>query len=98
MAKKNASTSKKRRRVAFSIGAPGAAAVSLLGDFNNWKVNAHPMKNDSNGNWNKTLMLHPGRYEYKFLIDGVWQEDPLNPENCPNCFGTRNNVMRVISR
>jgi 5'-AMP-activated protein kinase regulatory beta subunit len=83
----------KRRKVTFSIEAPRAEEVILTGDFNNWSSKTHPMKNDGNGMWSKTVMLKPGQYEYKFLIDGNWKVDPTNNQTCLNCFGTRNNVL-----
>ena len=42
------------------------------------------MKNDENGLWSKSVILAPGKYEYKFLIDGEWKEDPGNKQNSPN--------------
>ena len=36
----------------------------------------HPMKKSENGDWQKTAMLPAGRYEYKFLVDGQWWNDP----------------------
>jgi hypothetical protein len=53
------------------------------------------MKKDANGLWKKTLVLAPARYEYKFMVDGGWQNDPNNEQVCPNCFGTQNNVINV---
>jgi 1,4-alpha-glucan branching enzyme len=88
----------KRRRMTFSIEAFEAKEVALAGDFNNWDLKTHPMKNDGNGIWNKTLMLSPGTYEYKFLIDGNWKEDPHNYQTCPNGFGTHNSVLKVTER
>jgi 1,4-alpha-glucan branching enzyme len=83
----------KRKKVTFSLEAPAAGKVILTGDFNNWNPRAHPMKNDGTGMWRRTVMLEPGKYEYKFLIDGDWKIDPGNSQTCPNCFGTRNNVL-----
>ncbi|RLC11381.1 MAG: glycoside hydrolase [Deltaproteobacteria bacterium] len=88
----------KRRRVTFSLEVPSAAEVILAGDFNNWNSKKHPMKNDGNGNWNKTVMLEPGKYEYKFLIDGNWKEDPGNQQTCSNHFGTLNSVLDLDAR
>jgi len=84
-----------KRRMTFALEAPTAKEVMLGGDFNNWDAIAHPMKKDQNGVWKKTLMLPPARYEYKFLVDGRWQNDPKNNMTCPNCFGTQNNVIKV---
>lgn len=84
-----------RRRVKFSLKAPHAKEVILMGDFNQWSPNAHPMKNNGHGVWEKLTMLSPGRYEYKFLVDGNWKEDPENNQVCPNSFNTYNNVVIV---
>jgi len=88
----------KRRRVAFSLDIPGADSVYLAGDFNAWDLGKHPLKKGKNGVWQKTLMLFPGRYEYRFLVDGRWINDLQNPETCPNAFGTLNNVITVSAR
>ena len=85
----------KRRRVSFSLDAPGADSVYLAGDFNVWDHRKHPMKRSKTGVWQKALMLFPGRYEYRFLVDAQWINDLQNPETCRNCFGTRNNVITV---
>ena len=86
----------KRRRVSFSLEAVGAKEVVLVGDFNNWNHTSHPMKNDQNHMWRKTIMLPVGTYEYKFLVDGIWRLDPQNNQTCPNCFGTYNNIFNLI--
>jgi 1,4-alpha-glucan branching enzyme len=84
-----------KRGVIFSLKAPGAKEVRLLGDFNRWDVKVHPMEMDKTGVWKKTVMLSPGRYEYKFLIDGRWETDPRNAEMWSNCYGTQNSVIQV---
>jgi 1,4-alpha-glucan branching enzyme len=88
----------KRRRVTLSLDAPQAKEVSLVGDFNHWSAKAHPMKKNESGVWKKTVMLQPGRYEYKLMVDGQWQNDPANQETSMNCFGTHNNVIIVSPR
>jgi 5'-AMP-activated protein kinase regulatory beta subunit len=88
----------KRRKVTLSIGVPNAKDVILMGDFNKWEAKKHPMHKGKDGLWTKTVMLLPGRYEYKFLVDGQWQNDPGNDHACLNPFGTHNNVIVVSSR
>jgi len=66
-----------------------------MGDFNNWNPKKHSMKSDGKGTWNKTLVLSPGKYEYKFLIDGEWREDPQNDQTCTNSFGTKNSIFNL---
>ena len=86
----------KKRRITFSVNAADAKAVSLVGEFNNWKAGAHPMKNDGSGKWVKPVLLPAGQFEYKFLVDNQWVEDPRNERTCTNCFGTRNNIVNVV--
>jgi len=85
----------KRRKVRFSVESAGAREVFLMGDFNSWNPKAHPMKNDGGGIWNKTVMIPLGKYEYKFLIDGEWKEDPKNEQTSSNGFGTFNSVLNL---
>jgi 1,4-alpha-glucan branching enzyme len=84
-----------RRKVVFSFDFPSADQVILMGDFNQWNPKVHPMKKDSSGMWKKTTMLYPGRYEYRFQVDGQWKNDPANHRMCLNRFGTYNNVVIV---
>lgn len=88
----------KRRKVTFSLESTDADEVIVTGDFNNWDPKKHPMEKDENGNWIKTVMVLPGKYEYKFLVDGQWKEDPKNKELSFNCFGTYNNILNVIAK
>jgi 1,4-alpha-glucan branching enzyme len=83
-----------RRRVTFSLNAPGAQEVFVTGDFNGWKQKAHPMKRSADGIWKKIVMLPPGRYEYRYLVDEAWSNDPTG-QICPNCFGSDNNFTIV---
>jgi len=85
----------KRRKVTFSLEATDANEVILMGDFNNWNAKKHRMKSDKNGMWNQSVVIPPGRYEYKFLVDRQWKEDPQNDHTCLNCFGTYNSVFNL---
>jgi 1,4-alpha-glucan branching enzyme len=62
--------------------------------FNRWKPDKHKMKKNTQGEWTRTVIIPPGKYEYKFLIDGEWKEDPKNSQICSNCFGTLNSVFK----
>jgi 1,4-alpha-glucan branching enzyme len=85
----------KRRRIQFTYVDPTAENVAVSGDFNQWSETKHRMKRDDDGVWQKIAVLKPGRYEYKFLVDGRWQEDPDNGHRCLNDFGTFNCVLHV---
>jgi 5'-AMP-activated protein kinase regulatory beta subunit len=88
----------KRQRVTFSIESNNAEEIILMGDFNNWNPKTHPMKRDGNGIWNRTVIIPPGRYEYKFLVDGKWAEDPRNDQHSMNFFGTYNSVLNLAPK
>ena len=60
----------KRRRVNFSLEATEAKEIILMGDFNNCNPKKDLMHKDKNGMWVKTVIIPPGKYEYKFLVDG----------------------------
>ena len=89
----------KRQKVTFSLKATNASEVILMGDFNGCNPKKHPMRKDANGLWEKAVLIPPGKYEYKFLVDGHWKEDPLNEQKkCSNCYGTYNNVLNVLAK
>jgi 1,4-alpha-glucan branching enzyme len=88
----------KRRKVTFIFAAPEAEKVTLVGDFNQWNAATHPMKKDADGVWRKAVMVYPGRYEYKFLVDGTWRLDPNNEACCPNSYGSQNNIRSVSAK
>ena len=85
----------KNRKITFTLEADDAKEVYLVGEFNNWKVGTHPMKNNGVGKWKKQLLLPEGKFEYKFLVDNQWVTDPKNERVCTYCFGTLNSVVRV---
>lgn len=83
------------KNVQFTFLAPEAHQVCLVGEFNNWDGRANPMKKDKIGLWKTILSLKPGRYEYRFLEDGNWVNDPSCSSCVPNSFGSQNCVMIV---
>src|SRR5512139_324520 len=83
------------RKVIFEFSAPEAKGVSVAGIFNQWNVQANPMKKDKKGKWKATVSLEPGGYEYRFFVDGNWENDPSCSCCVPNEFGGRNCVRMV---
>jgi len=92
-----ASVSSTPAAVQFVAVAPGAASVTLVGDFNDWNVAATPMHAASeDGIWSVSLPLPPGRYRYAFLVDGTrWMADPAAPAAADSDFGSTNSVVTV---
>ncbi len=65
------------RVVNFTYVAPTPAnAVSVVGDFNDWKPEANPMKHMPDGAWSTSIALHHGHHRYQFLVDGKPVNDP----------------------
>ena len=89
------STSTCEKTSDFKFYAPQAKKVGLGGDFNNWKADKNPLKKDATGNWKTSLKLKGGRYQYRYLVDGVWQNAQEPVECVPNAFGSWNCVVEV---
>ena len=81
--------------VCLRLTHPTAQQVCIAGSFNDWHPGATPMIRLNEGEWAKELALSPGRYEYRFVVDGQWADDPAAMELIPNPFGTANAVMMV---
>jgi 1,4-alpha-glucan branching enzyme len=81
----------------FAFQAPASRQVSLAGDFNNWDTQAAPMHKGPDGIWRLSVPLGPGRYEYRFYADGVWQDDPTAQQRAANALGTENCVRTVAA-
>ena len=85
-----------RRRVTFKVAAAVGSKVFLAGSFNDWNAEECPMKDkDGKGEFTCMRMLAPGRYEYKFIVDGIWDIDASNPNFVSNDMGTLNSVLEV---
>ncbi len=83
------------KKVTFEYYAPHAKFVRLGGNFNDWNHAKTPLKEESEGKWKVTLELKPGRYEYRYWIDGQWHNDQRPVECVPNPYGTWNCVLQI---
>ncbi len=82
--------------VFFAARFEGAAKVLIAGDFNNWSAMSTPMvTSETPGLWITKLPLFPGRYRYRFIVDGNWTTDPNNTYVEANQFGELNNIVEV---
>ena len=84
-----------KQKAVFEYFAPAAQAVFVAGTFNHWEEGACPLKRDRSGKWRLELALPPGRYEYRYLVDGVWENDQRPVECVPNAFGSWNCVVTL---
>ncbi|CAD6206199.1 unnamed protein product [Miscanthus lutarioriparius] len=69
-----------------------ASDVLVVGSFDGW-TSQRKMERSENGMFSLNLRLYPGRYEIKFIVDGVWKNDPLRPTVHNN--GHENNLLIV---
>lgn len=82
--------------VRFSVMAPGAHRVSLVGDFNGWNADATPLELARDGQtWTTLLPLAAGRHAYAFVIDGQVVRDPTAPQAPEEDFGVPNSLVLV---
>ena len=82
--------------VVFVTLYPRAASVQVAGDFNNWQPEQTPMqKVGDSGVWQTEMNLSPGRYRYRLVVDGQWQQDPYNELTELNPFGGFNSVVEI---
>jgi chromosome partitioning protein len=75
---------------------PRAQEVQIAGDFNNWQPERSPMQKVGDGGvWQTKMQLAAGRYRYRLVVDGQWQQDPYNELTEQNPFGGFNSVLEV---
>jgi beta-lactamase regulating signal transducer with metallopeptidase domain len=75
-------------------GYPNASIVAVAGSFNNWNQ-SQLLFTRVDGEWVCKISLPPGKYEYKFIVDGNWLVDPRNPKTKYDDRGNENSVLVV---
>lgn len=97
MIKKRPSGKKNTVLVTFELPpAIWAETVHLVGDFNDWNQNSHPLKRGRDDDtWQITLELERGReYQFRYLVNGTdWHNDWDADKYVPNPFGGDNSVV-----
>lgn len=82
--------------IQFKLDAPQAQAVSLAGDFTQWKTK-YALTRTQQGVWTIVVPLEPGVHEYAFVVDGErWVPDPAAPA-IDDGFGGQNSRVAVIA-
>jgi 1,4-alpha-glucan branching enzyme len=84
-----------KKRVNFNLHAPTARTVYVAGNFNDWDPSARALKCDKKGVWRTWMNLPTGKYEYRFVVDDEWQEDPTCEERARNAFGAYNSALEI---
>jgi len=83
------------RAVTFVLEETPGRRVALAGTFNEWKPERFLTDRNGDGVYRLRLMLAPGEYQYKFVVDDEWRLDPANPNFVPNDFGSLNSILVV---
>lgn len=84
--------------VRLELRAPQAQRVAVVGDWNGWDPETHPMTDaDGDGIWHIEIEIAPdGEYQYQFLINGErWIPDPESPMKVDDGFGGENSVLNI---
>jgi len=84
-----------KKKTTFMLRAPEATEVFVAGSFNEWDQTANPLERDEEGMWACALLLEPGEHEYRFIVDKVWWDDPLNLVRRQTEFGCENCIIIV---
>lgn len=84
-----------KKKTTFKLRAPEATQVYIAGCFNEWDPTADPLRLVGDDTWTCTLLLEPGEHEYRFVVDGVWWDDPMAEERRLNDFGCENCIIVV---
>ncbi|MEN6318321.1 MAG: glycogen-binding domain-containing protein [Syntrophaceae bacterium] len=84
-----------KKRITFRYDAPYAEAVFVAGSFNGWNSGANPLKRDKEGIWSAVVDLFPGTYEYRYIVNDMWKDDPACTVRHINQYGGYNSVLIV---
>ena len=80
----------------FTLSAPEAKTVYVVGSFNGWDPQADLMHPQEDGSFYAKLGLIPGTYEYKFVLNNeAWIQDPQSGEGISDGYWGQNSIIQV---
>ncbi len=83
-------------KVTFTVPAKEANEVVVAGNWNEWNTSAEPLKKLKNGTFKTTIDLETGSsYEFKYVVDGTWQNDEQADAYAWNEFASENGVLNL---
>jgi hypothetical protein len=74
-----------------------ADLVILSGTFNNWNQSQFVFAREGE-EWVCRIDLEPGKYAYKFIVDGNWILDPANSVTEEDEAGNVNSILVVLQK
>jgi 1,4-alpha-glucan branching enzyme len=81
--------------IKFRIYNKSASLIAIVGDFNNWNPEHDLLTKGKNNVWTITKKLQPGKYRYKFIIDGKWTHDIYNNKNAADNTGGIASLIQI---
>lgn len=87
-----------KKNIPYSFDPRGKTyqSVQLAGDINNWQPDQTQLTL-KDGKWTTDLVLNPGSYSYKVVIDGSWILDPAAKDSTSNGMGAFNSILKVAA-
>lgn len=84
-------------KVTFSVEAKDATTASVVGDFNGWNPTEGLLSKLKTGTFKNTFELpKDASYEFKYVIDGVYVNEPESDSFVFNEFaGAQNSVLAL---
>jgi 1,4-alpha-glucan branching enzyme len=83
--------------VSFRLPAEsGAEKAWVVGEFNNWSTDSHPMTKQRDGSLQAVIRLAPGTYRFRYYLgDGRWENAWDADTYAENEFGGSDSVVVV---
>ena len=83
------------RAIRLAVTATGAKEVLVTGDFTGWTKSGVKLAEVAPGEWETTLHLAPGEYQYRLQVDGFWRDHPAARRRVANPCGIQNCILVV---
>ena len=98
MKKQAVSKKSKTCEVTFELPAEvNTQTACVVGEFNEWNVEANPMTRGEDGSFSVTVALKVGQaYRFRYLLDdGRWENDSAADAYVPNPYGSDDSVVQL---
>jgi glycosidase len=69
--------------------------VKIKGEMNSWNPNSTSVILEGN-KWVTEMKLNPGKYQYKYIVDGKEISDPVNQDSISNGIGGFNSLLTIL--